>query len=75
MKISLRVDKNGIKKKSGAAASRKIFQIPCPECKAKNEVQVKDIAEQVRIVCAVCKKTVQLSDKDGSFKKLITGTS
>jgi Zn ribbon nucleic-acid-binding protein len=52
--------------------SNKEIEITCPECKAKNKTTLQKIANQEIINCLGCKKSIKLTDEDGSVKKSIS---
>jgi len=45
-------------------------ELDCPECGAKFEVTLKQIADESKVICS-CGQSIQLKDKDHSAKKAI----
>jgi len=44
------------------------IEFECPECRANVNVLISQVINEEIVTCQSCKKTIQLTDKDGSMK-------
>lgn len=44
--------------------------IPCPSCKKKFEINVKDVKDEKSVRCPHCRENIKLKDKDGGAKNI-----